>query len=226
MASAAVVKGLLESGYAVASVGYRLSGEKQFPAAVQDVFSAMAYLKNHGQILQIDPRNVAVYGESAGANIASLLGVAFDDPEFRQDINRAGIDLKPIAVVAEFPPIDFLQIDPMLKEQGCQSHTAHNDASSFESVYIGSALENAPQRVRQSNPVSYVTKDAAPFFIQNGDEDCMVGSGQGALLAQALRRFKVPVTYERIPGAAHGGPQFETQQNVQKMVRFLNSHLM
>lgn len=119
MASASLIKGFLAAGYVVLSVDYRLYSEAKFPAAVQDVFSAMAYVKTHHAQLQIDPENVAVYGESAGANLGSLLGAGFENPLFKSAEDEK-VNLKPVAVIAHYPPVDFLQIDPMLEKQGCQ----------------------------------------------------------------------------------------------------------
>lgn len=222
MASAAVVSGLLDAGYAVASVDYRLSGELIFPGAVRDVFGAVVYLKDHSRSLQVDPENVAVYGESAGANIATLVGVAFGNPSFAGSGITRTHNPRPIAVIAQYPPIDFLQIDPMLAGMGCNVSAKHGELGSFESAYLGAALNSAPALVTQSNPVTYVTSDSAPFFIQNGDNDCVVGSGQSALLVAALKQAGVRVFYEQIPGAGHGGPQYETAANMKKLVSFLN----
>lgn len=224
MASSALIGGMIKAGYAVASVDYRLSGEAQFPAAVQDIFSAVAYLKDHSATLDLDTMNVAIFGESAGANLASLVGVAFNDPTFRQDVKTDDIDLKPIAVVAHFPPVDFLQIDTMLETQGCKTRERHNASDSFESVYLGKPLEEARAKVAQTNPVTYVTAQSAPFLIQNGDNDCMVGSGQSGLLVAALKQSGVPVQYDQFPGASHGGSQFETPENIRKIISFIHSH--
>ena len=223
MASAALIKGFLASGYAVLSVDYRLSSEARFPAAVQDVFSAMAYIKTHHAQLQIDPENVAVYGESAGASLGSLLGTAYEDPLFRSAHDET-VDLKPIAVIAHYPPVDFLQIDPMLEKQGCRRGKGHNAAESLESLYLGGALPHVANRVAQADPRTYISSRAAPFLIQNGDKDCMVGAGQSLLLVSALQRHQVPVQYENIQGASHGGPQYETPQNINKIIEFLSSY--
>lgn len=221
MASAALVKSFLNAGYAVASVDYRLSGEAKFPAAVQDVFSAMAFVKTNAAQYLLDPNSVAVYGESAGANLAALIGTAYSDPVFRKKIADQAISTKPMAVIAHYPPVDFSQIDSMLKAQGCAANTPHNDATSFESAYLGGALPTVLDRVVRANPAKYAAADNPPFFIQNGDADCNVGTKQSSLLQAALTQAGASSVYEVIPGAGHGGPQFETPENIAKIVAFL-----
>lgn len=223
MASAALVTSWLKAGWAVASVDYRLSGEARFPAAVQDVFAAIDFLRRESSSLRIDGNRLVVYGESAGANLAALAGTAWEEPAF-WTLSSARAHLKPSAVIALYPPVDFLQIDAMLQAQGCfDPRTAHNNAQSFESRYLGAALADVPDRVALANPARHASAGSPPFFIQNGEQDCNVGAGQGKLLADALQKAGVPVTYEVLAGAAHGGPAFETADNVRKIAHFLRS---
>ena len=69
------VQALLDRGYAVASVNYRLSGEAPFPAAVQDAKAAVRYLRANATTYGINPDQIAAWGESAGGNLAAMLGV-------------------------------------------------------------------------------------------------------------------------------------------------------
>lgn len=222
MASANLVKGFLKGGYAVASINYRLSGEAQFPAAVQDAFQAIAYLKKNAKALDLNEDQIGVYGESAGANIAALTGTAYGQSLFKQGL-ATSIDVKPFAVIAHYPPVDFLKIDTMLKEQSCPGRATHDSADSFESKYMGGPLPSIPEKVAQANPANYASSHATPFFIQNGSHDCAVGSGQARLLVKALEQNGASVSYEQISGAQHGGPEFETAGNLEKMLDFLRN---
>jgi acetyl esterase/lipase len=56
------------------------------------------------------------------------------------------------------------------------------------------------------------------------NSDCMVGSGQSGLLVAALKQSGVPVQYDQFPGASHGGSQFETPENIRKIISFIHSH--
>ena len=69
------VPALLARGYAVASAGYRLSGEAIFPAGVLDVKRATAHLRARAAELNLDPSYFAAWGRSAGGHLAALLGV-------------------------------------------------------------------------------------------------------------------------------------------------------
>ena len=69
-------------GYIAASVEYRLSNSAHFPAQIEDVKKAIRFLRAHADEYGIDPDRVAVGGESAGGNLASMVGVTNDIAAF------------------------------------------------------------------------------------------------------------------------------------------------
>ena len=67
------------SGVAVLSVGYRLAPEHRFPAAFEDMLSAVHYAAREAETLGIDPSRLAVGGDSAGGNLALSAALALRD---------------------------------------------------------------------------------------------------------------------------------------------------
>jgi acetyl esterase len=61
------------SGAVVASVGYRLAPEHPFPAGLDDALSAVRTLRSRAPELGADPSRMAVAGDSAGANLATVV---------------------------------------------------------------------------------------------------------------------------------------------------------
>ena len=220
-------KALLKAGYAVASIDYRLSGEAQFPAAVQDAKAAVRFLRANATKYDLNPDKIAVFGQSAGGNIAAMVGVTgnlndYDDAS----LGNNGVSSAVQAVIDLYGPNDFLQMDAQAKAQGCSaSDQTHNDASSFESAYIGAAIQTVPDQVKKSNPITYISKDTPPFLIQKGDKDCTVPIENTKMLADALSAAKLDVTYTLLSGAGHGGDQFETAENLKFMIGFLDKYL-
>jgi acetyl esterase len=67
------------SGCAVASVDYRLAPETPFPGAAEDCYLALKTLTGQAAELGVDPGRVAVAGDSAGGNLATVTALMARD---------------------------------------------------------------------------------------------------------------------------------------------------
>jgi acetyl esterase/lipase len=85
-----------ESGITVFSVDYRCAPRHPFPAGLEDSYSALKWVESHSQELGVDPKRIAIGGESAGGGLAaSLVQLAHD----RQEI-------KPVFQLLVYPMLD------------------------------------------------------------------------------------------------------------------------
>lgn len=231
MVDQALGKRLLDAGYAIASIDYRLSGEAQFPAAVLDAKSAVRFLRANAAQYKLNPDKIAAFGQSAGGNLASMLGTSGDVAEFdNPSQGNAGVSSRVQAVINWFGPTDFGQMDAQAKAQGCSvSDQKHNEADSFESVYLGATVPAVPELVQKANPITYISSDDPPFLIQKGDQDCTVPVENTKMLADALTAAGLDVQYDLLVGVGHGDGWFTTvfqsESNIQTVLDFLNTKL-
>lgn len=220
----------LNRGYAVVSMNYRMSGEAIFPALVQDVRAAIRWVRANATIFLFNPAKIAVWGGSAGGYLALMAGVAADIPEL--DDPALGNPDEPgnvQAVVAWFPPTDFLKMDAQLAESGFlpPPEFAHSGANSPESLILGKKITEIPERVRIANPETYLRAGLPPFFIQHGTHDDTVPHQQSLNFARKLAAIAPQtVTHELLPNARHADPAFETTENVQKVLDFIDRALL
>ncbi|MBK8418630.1 MAG: hypothetical protein IPL17_07255 [Anaerolineales bacterium] len=86
--------------------------------------------------------------------------------------------------------------------------------------------QTVPRLVATTNPMNYITADDAPFFIENGTADCNIPPIQNKNLADALGGVigADKVTYTSLEGRP-GGLQFEAEENVNLVIKFLDTCL-
>ena len=180
---------LLEAGFAVARVAYRLSGEAQFPTQLHDCKSAVRYLRKHAATLGLDPARVASMGESAGGHLACLLGLTGGRAELEGKVGVAGPSSAVQAVVDWYGPTDLSTMDAQGVPEGFQPHDAPD---SPEARLVGAPVQQDKARTRAASPLTYITASAPPLLIQHGTADRIVSIGQGRALHEALRAAGVP----------------------------------
>ena len=217
----------LKSGYAVVSINYRLSGEAKFPAQIQDVKAAIRFIRANAETYKLKTDKIALWGGSAGGHLSSLAGVSGDVKELEDlTLGNPTQSSRVQAVVDWFGPINFLTMDTHFKESG-KGKQDHNDATSPESKLWEKAIQEIPDSVKKANPETYISADDAVFFIQHGSIDKLVPTQQSIQFAEKLTAIlgKDKVSIELLEGANHGGPQFETAENLKKVILFLDKNL-
>jgi acetyl esterase/lipase len=209
---------MLEQGYAIASLNYRLSQHARFPAQIEDCKAAVRWLRAHADTYTLDPSRFASWGESAGGHLAAMLGTTGHEAalEVGEHLEHSS---QVQAVLDFFGPTDFLQMDAQRLPEGM----VHDTADSPESELVGGPIQERPAEVARANPVTYVTADAPPFLIVHGDRDPLVPYHQSTLLAVALKAAGVPFTFYTVVGAGHGG--FDDPQISDLVHTFLATHL-
>ena len=187
----ATLADLAAKGYVVAAVNYRLAGEAHFPAAVQDVKSALRWLRGQATDFNIDTTRMMVWGVEAGGQIASLVGTSCGVAAFEPaaDANsKAQLASDCVQGVIDWAgPADLASWDA----------DAGRDAEAAAATHLGAYLgcepaDCAPGLVRSASPIAYVGAQTPPFFIQQGSADTYVAPAQSQKFYDALKAQRVP----------------------------------
>lgn len=198
---------LLAKGIALASLDYRLSGDALFPAAVQDCKAALRHIRAHlAGPHNLDTDRLVVWGESAGAHMATMLGVLCASPSADEEGEEfdVGDDLDQFSsvagVVGYYGPSDFLLMDSQAIQDG--RSFPHDGVDSPESKYIGEAIQTAPAKTARANPITYLKAEEGvkppPFFLAHGVLDHVVPYGQSVVLYEALKKVGAPVVMHSV----------------------------
>ncbi len=210
----------LKRGYAVVSIDYRLSGEAIFPAAIDDVQSAIVWIKQNGKQYNLDPSKIVLWGDSAGWNLAALAGTKWN--------TQSGTNVQ--VVVDWFWPIYFSRMDDQFALLGVTPKMwKTNTNSSPESQYLGKTIwtPEAESLVKAASPETYISADDPVFYIQHGSADTNIPYLQSEELANKLMEvlWKDKVVFEKLEWASHGWDQFDADENLSKIFKFLEIHL-
>lgn len=176
-------------GIAAFNIDYRLADaakpDTRWPAQIVDAQLAVRWLRAHAEALGIDPAHVGAVGDSAGAQLAVLLGV------LPQSIggDEAGLwaDQSPTVevVVDQFAPVDLPSLPSWI-------------GGVYPALFGTSAP--TPGSVAAMSPLQSITPHSAPVLIVQGESDPIVPMSQSVRLRDALAASGVPVELLRFPG--------------------------
>lgn len=218
---------LVENGFAVAAVNYRLSGEAAYPAGAQDVKAAVRYLRANAAEHNINPDEIAAWGQSAGGYLANLLGATGDQETIfdNDELGNADQSSAVQAVVSWFGPSNFATMDEQAAGvTACAGQAqSHGTADSPESLWLGEAV-NTSDQTESTDLTAYVSKASTlpAWYLAHGDSDCLVPGGQSAELQEALDAAGADSTYVVLEGAGHMDQAFDSTQ-LQPTIDFLKA---
>jgi acetyl esterase/lipase len=179
---------LAKHGYLVLSVEYRFAQEAGWPAQIEDCKLAVRWLRANAAKYQVDPDRIGCWGTSAGGHLAALMGVTADRPELEGKGGSQSFSSTVQAVVSFCGPTQFTgknYIKPSLK-------------------MAGGTYEEKTAVYKQMSPLDNVNPKACPFLFVNGEKDTTVPVFHAEVMADALKKVKVPVEVIIVKNAGHG----------------------
>jgi acetyl esterase/lipase len=206
---------LAERGYLVFSIDYRLAkpGQPTWPQALLDCKAALQYLRGDSGELGVDPDRIGVGGDSAGGELAAMLGVTQDWVVFTDKYPKdsySGVSTKVKAVVPVYGVYDM-----MAWEQ--YTSTQPNNPPPLD-ILFGGAPTKQPHPYFEASPLHYVREAEKKlgfdgiqnsatdisWFVAWGTVDTVVPpESQSVPFVQALRDAGASVTEVPVPGMDH-----------------------
>jgi acetyl esterase len=177
------------SGCVLISVDYRLAPEHKFPAAVEDADAAVRYVAEHAGEFDIDPNRIAVGGDSAGGNLATVACLIARD--------RGGPKIAFQLLV--YPVTDYNDSRASLHEFAQGYFLTSTMMDYFWAHYLASPADG---RHPHASPIKAASLAGLPPAMVITAE-CDPIRDQGEAYAQRLRESGVPVSAKRYEGAIH-----------------------
>ncbi len=196
-------------GYLVVNVDYHLAPRHRFPAAVEDISSAWQWLVANAERLGADLSRVVVAGESAGANLSSVLALMTSsrrDEGYARDAFDTGVS--PRAVVAACGLFEVSRPE----RYGRHGAFLRDRIEEVTAAYLHGVRLADPRTLDLANPLVALEEGRVrldrplpPFFLPCGTWDLLVADTRrmlAALQANGSKRSEAR-EYARGPHAFH-----------------------
>lgn len=174
----------------VIAVDYRLAPEYPFPAAADDAVAATRWIRDNAADFGIDPTRMAVAGDSAGGNLATVVSA-----ELRQD---AAAPLKLQALI--YPVTDLRAFDTGSHKEFAAGFGLTGEAMAwFRDHYLGAADAADPL----VSPLAATDLSGLPpAWVITAELDVLRDEGEA--YADALQAAGNEVVARRYDGMVHG----------------------
>jgi acetyl esterase/lipase len=179
---------LVQDGYAVASINYRLARMAPFPAQLEDCKAAVRWLRANAAKYNLDADRIGVWGYSAGGHLAALLGTSggVSELEGNGDNMQYSSQVQAVCVVAG--PADLTAM----------TNLGPRRTAAIQGL-LGVPLEENKANAIAASPIHYISKDDPPFLIVHGEGDRVVPVEQGQRFYEELRKAGVNATLKILP---------------------------
>jgi acetyl esterase/lipase len=192
-----IAKQFLPHGFAVVAINYELSTplSSSWPASFEDVTNAVRWIRSDAESLGIDPSKIAAIGESAGGNLAELLGTDPNGPlgPGTAPLDTSGVSAQVGAVVSFYGPSDLVNLVD-----------EHAMGTAAVEEYMGGSPTQVPENYAEASPIDHVSSSAAPMFLVHGTADPIVPFVESKEMVTELSAAGVRNEFVPIPDGEHG----------------------
>ena len=215
------------AGYVVATVTHRSCNDGHpAPAFLQDVKSAIRYLRAHADEHQIDPTRVAAWGTSSGGNTALLLGMTGDDPRYVSAVHPEQSDAVKV-VVDVFGPTDMMSLF-VTRHGDIDTVQLDPGAEAYYNRILGHAW-NSPEGQAAADAISPLQllregMELPPMQLLYGDADPVVPYDQGERLYAKMTTLGYDAEFVRVTGAEHEG-NFWSQAILDEIKAYIDARI-
>lgn len=210
---------LIDSGFAVASVDYRLSTQAPFPAQVHDIKAAIRFLRAKQTEYDYDASRIIIAGASAGAHLATLVGVTNGHRELEGRVGDCLNHSSDIhAIVSYYGMSNLTTILSQSTPHGLKVRVPALQ------LLLGGQPDEQFDLARQASPVFHVDENDPPLLLIHGDQDPQAPINQSHELQGSYDASQRSCRFVVVHGGKHGGPEFYDSERLTHVRTFLNEH--
>lgn len=181
---------------AVISVDYRLAPEHKFPTAVEDAYAALKWVTDNATKLGLDSGRIAVAGDSAGGNLATVVSII--DRDKQSGIVKYQVLIYPVVNMLGTPTTSIIEY----------SSEEYVILTTSIMRWFGQQYLRAPQDAASpyASPILANLSGLPPALIITAEYDPL--RDEGEIYGHLLRRHGVDAVSIRYNGVIHGFVNF------------------
>ncbi len=212
--------GLLERGYAVASLDFQPASAARFPGQVHEIKAAIRFLRAAAPRYGYDARRIGILGASSGGHLAALVGTSNGQADLEGTLGDYPNESSAVqAIVSYFGASNLTTILAQSTPFGLGIRKPALKA------LLGALPEEDEAIARLASPVFRVDASDPPLLLLHGDQDPQMPINQSHELQGQYERTGLQAELIVVHGAAHGGEDFYSPQNTNRVAVFLDAHL-
>jgi acetyl esterase/lipase len=200
----------LKKGLNVVNMNYRL--KKGIPIATADLTNALNFLKAHNVNYDLNLKNIIVTGFSAGAHMATNVGVSQNNSEYPNKLNDG---IKITGIINFSGPVDGLGV----VEKIFVDHDNELFSKAGNALFPSEGYESK-EKIAVYEPITYLDKNDPPIFIWHGGKDDQIPPQTFTKFVQLLNNKKDVVDYH--PNGLHSPSEEELKNAYVKIFKFLD----
>lgn len=204
----------------MASVDFRNSGDAIFPAQIHDIKAAIRFLRASSSAYGYDATRIGILGRSSGGHLTALVGVSNGLAELEGNVGEHLDQSSNVQAVVSY--FGASNLDSILDQSTVYGHAMR--APALEQL-LGGSVEDKKELVRLASPIIHVDRADPPLLLLHGDQDPQMPINQSHELHGSYKHLGLPVHFEVIHGAAHGGDAFFDAPRTKIVSTFLREHI-
>lgn len=151
-------------GYVTIPVEYRLIPEALYPAGLHDIKTAVRWIRANAGQYGIDTTRIAISGCSAGAQLASLVGMTNGSPQHEDKREYPDFSSEVHAVVNIDGILDFTVDEIIVRAAQAQ---AEGKKLPVDALWLGGVYEERKEVWEEASSIYWVTERAVPICFIN-----------------------------------------------------------